>query len=202
MTHDPHSHPSDRPAPPAYASIDDYPGLLAQAERFHGHVCRGIETGTRMAMAGLAWLGIRDPRGVDRKRLIVFVEVDRCATDAILCATGCSPGKRSLKVLDHGKMAATFVDLESGRAVRLMSRGTGGDEPRPPVSSLSDQELFTITPVEVALRPEDLPGRPTRSCTCETCGERVIDGREVVRDGRTLCVPCADGRRYFRPLSG
>lgn len=96
----------------SHPTLDDYAALVEQAGRFHGHVCGGISTGVRMTMAGLRRLGLTDPRGRDRKRLLIFVEMDRCATDAIMTATGCSPGKRSLKILDHGKMAATFVDLE------------------------------------------------------------------------------------------
>ncbi|HVO19181.1 MAG TPA: FmdE family protein [Anaeromyxobacter sp.] len=185
-------------------SLDDFAGLLAQAERFHGHVCPGIAIGTRMAMAGLRWLGIRDPRGADRRRLIVFVEMDRCATDAILSATGCSPGRRSMKVLDYGKMAATFVDLESGRAVRLAARPPreDGREAGRDFAVVPDEELFTWAEVEVALRPEDLPGKPVRTCLCADCGERVMDGREVVSGGRSLCRPCAEGGRYYRPLGG
>ncbi len=181
--------------------MDDYAALVEQAGRFHGHVCRGIETGIRMAMAGLKLLGIEDPRGADRKKFVVFVECDRCVTDAIMAATGCSPGRRSLKVLDYGKMAATFVNLETNRAVRLVSTGVRGEELRPEVASMSDEQLFTITDVEVTLRPEDLPGKPTRRAACEACGERVMDGREVQRDGRVLCRPCAEGTRYYRPLT-
>src|SRR5436853_5843802 len=97
-------------------SIDE---LLKEAELAHGHLCAGQVLGVRMAMLGLEKLGIEDPRGKDRKRLITYVEIDRCATDAISVVTGCRVGKRALKVLDWGKMAATFVDLESNRAFRI-----------------------------------------------------------------------------------
>src|SRR5215468_12093434 len=97
-------------------SLDDY---LREAEIAHGHLCAGQILGVRLAMLGLEKLGIDDPRGKDRKRLITFVEIDRCATDAIGVVTGCRLGKRALKFRDWGKMAATFVDLESGRALRI-----------------------------------------------------------------------------------
>src|SRR5690242_6458391 len=100
-------------------SLDAY---LREAEIAHGHLCAGQVLGVRMAMAGLSRLGIEDPRGADRKRLVTYVEIDRCATDAVMVVTGCRLGKRALKFFDWGKMAATFVDLESGRAIREIGR--------------------------------------------------------------------------------
>ncbi len=91
-------------------TLDNY---LREAEIAHGHLCAGQVLGVRMAMLGLEKLGIEDPRGKDRKRLVTFVEIDRCATDAIAVVTGCRLGKRALKFRDWGKMAATFVDLAS-----------------------------------------------------------------------------------------
>src|SRR5690348_18469475 len=97
-------------------SVDTY---LREAEIAHGHLCAGQALGVGMAMAGPARLGSRDPRGADRKRLVTYIEIDRCATDAIGVVTGCRLGKRALKFFDWGKLAATFVDLESGRAIRV-----------------------------------------------------------------------------------
>lgn len=176
---------------------DKYKKLLEEVAAFHGHVCGGIESGVRMSLAGLDRIGIHDPRGADKKKLVVFVEMDRCATDAVMIATGCSPGKRSLKVLDYGKMAATFVNVETRRAVRLAGKPWPNGKP-PEVARSTDEELFTIADVEVELRPEDLPGPPVRSCECSHCGERVVDGREILREGKTLCRPCAEGLHYYR----
>src|SRR3954454_14419401 len=100
-------------------SLDEY---LHEAEGAHGHLCAGQVLGVRMAMAGLFRLGIADPRGADRKRLVTYVEIDRCATDAIMVVTGCRLGKRALKFRDWGKMAATFVDVETGKALRVAAR--------------------------------------------------------------------------------
>src|ERR1051326_957551 len=100
-------------------SFDEY---LREAEIAHGHLSAGQVLGVRMAMLGLQKLGIDDPRGKDRKRLVTFIEIDRCATDAIGVVTGCRLGKRALKFRDWGKMAATFVDLQSGRALRVAAR--------------------------------------------------------------------------------
>ena len=109
-------------------SLDEY---LREAEIAHGHLCAGQVLGVRLAMLGLAALGIEDPRGKDRKRLVTFVEIDRCATDAIAVVTGCRLGKRALKFRDWGKMAATFVDLGTaalgtgtspGKAIRIAAK--------------------------------------------------------------------------------
>jgi formylmethanofuran dehydrogenase subunit E len=181
-----------------------YARLLEEAGRFHGDVCRGIEIGTRMTMAGLAAVGITDPKGADRKSLLVFAEIDRCATDAITALTGCRPGKRTMKVLDYGKMAATFVNLKDGRAVRIGMREKREDnrEVLDAIATMPDEALFSITPVDVDLRPEDLPGPPLHSCTCARCGETVLDGREVEAEGEILCRPCAAGRTYYRVRGG
>ncbi len=93
-------------------SLDEY---LRDAEQAHGHLCAGQVLGVRLAMLGLQKLGIDDPHGKDRKRLVTFVEIDRCATDAVAVVTGCRLGKRALKFRDWGKVAATFVDVAAAR---------------------------------------------------------------------------------------
>src|SRR5574341_472382 len=93
--------------------------LLDETTKIHGHMCPGQVLGVRMAMAGCREVGIDEPRG--SKSLIVFVEIDRCATDAIQAVTGCSLGKRSLKYVDYGKMAATFLNTTTGEAVRVVA---------------------------------------------------------------------------------
>ena len=181
--------------------------LLEEAKEFHGDLCAGIALGTRMSILGLSALGIDDPKGEDRKKLIVYVETDRCASDAILSVTGCHPGKRSMKILDYGKMAATFIDIETGRAVRVTVKET--DMGKGPGESLVDdyvaapaEELFQLEEVAVDLRPEDMPGKPLRVVNCSACGERVMDMREVMKDGKVLCRPCAEGKRYYRRKEG
>src|ERR1700761_4220561 len=94
-------------------TLAEYEQLAAAA---HGHMCAGQVLGLRMAMYGLELLGIDDPHGADRKRLVTFVEIDRCATDAIPIVTGCRLGKRALKFRDFGKAAATFCDLRENRS--------------------------------------------------------------------------------------
>ncbi len=101
---------------------------IKEAKAFHGEACAGIMLGTRMAILGLSAIGINDPKGADRKNLVVYVETDRCASDAILAVTGCHPGKRSMKILDHGKMAATFINLKTGKAVRVAAKNKDGNK--------------------------------------------------------------------------
>lgn len=188
---------------------------LDEAKAFHGDVCAGIVLGTRLALLGLNAIGIYDPKGKDRKDLIVYVETDRCATDAILSVTGCHPGKRSMKILDYGKMAATFINLKTGKAVRVVvrSKGRPGDtktrevmDQEPPI----DLEQYVVTPAEnlfilqdvtVQLRPEDMPGKPLQISVCSVCGEQIMDKREVMRDGQILCRPCSEGTTYYKAVS-
>src|SRR5271157_5477200 len=100
-------------------SLPEYERLAEQA---HGHLCAGQILGLRMALYAMNLLSLADPAGADRKRLVTFIEIDRCATDAIPIVTGCRMGKRALKFRDFGKVAATFCDLASKRAVRVAAR--------------------------------------------------------------------------------
>ena len=101
--------------------MQTFDALLREAETAHGHLCAGQILGVRLAMLGCQRLNIDDPKGADRKRLVTFIEIDRCATDAIAVVTGCRLGKRAIKFRDWGKMAATFVDLNSPIAPALNS---------------------------------------------------------------------------------
>jgi formylmethanofuran dehydrogenase subunit E len=187
----------------------DLKQCIKEAKTFHGHICGGITIGTRMSILGMKAIGISDPKGKDRKDLLVFVEIDRCATDAILVVTGCHPGKRTMKILDYGKMAATFINLKTGKAVRIASKNTDGNKvvtremmeqnPHSPedFSGKTDEELFEIKEVKVTLNPEDLPGKPIRSVVCSICGERIMDAKDVIKDGKTFCKPCAENKYYY-----
>src|SRR3954462_8531249 len=116
-------------------TFDEY---LHDAEEAHGHLCAGQILGVRMAMLGLARLGISDPIK-ERKRLVTFVEIDRCATDAVAVVTGCRLGKRALKFRDWGKVAATFVDVASGRAVRIAAKESSKELARNAHPELADK---------------------------------------------------------------
>lgn len=188
----------------------DFESLLRDSVKVHGHLCAGQVLGVRMSMLGLCKIGISDPRGKDRKSIIVFVEMDRCATDAVQSVTGCSLGKRSMKFMDYGKMAATFLNLKTGKAVRVVAREDSrhlAKEYFPAIENkyagqleaykvMSDEDLFDVMEVNIKLRPEDMPGRPLRRVQCDSCGEHVQDMREVQQDGKVLCAPCAGGSYY------
>ena len=191
-------------------TLDEY---LVDAEQAHGHLCAGQVLGVRMAMLGLEKLGVDDPHGKDRKRLVTFVEIDRCATDAIGVVTGCRLGKRALKFRDWGKMAATFVDVSTGKAVRVAAKESSKALARtlhPELDSknqqqmlayreMSEGDLFTVQWVKVELPAEEFPGYKSERIVCAECGEGINFRREVQRDGRTLCRACG-GERYYEPL--
>ncbi len=184
---------------------------LEEARAFHGGLCGGAIMGTRMAIAGCQAIGITDPRGKDGKNLIVYVETDRCPADGILATTGCHPGKRNMKILDYGKMAATFINLKTGKAVRVNAKNREGDRKvlREEIENAPDTEdrltmpaedLFEIREVRVELKPQDMPGKPIQIVTCSACNERIMDMREIYREGRVLCRPCADNLFYYSPI--
>lgn len=191
-------------------TFEEYVELAKQA---HGHLCAGQILGVRMAIGGLQRLGIEDPTGADRKRLVTFVEIDRCATDAIGVVTGCRLGKRALKFRDFGKMAATFCDLREGKAVRIAALESSKERAKelyPQIekkneqqmlaySELPEDELFSTQWVRIEIGPEEMPGYKAARVTCDACGEGINFQREVVREGRTLCKSCA-GERYYELL--
>ena len=193
--------------------MESFEELLEVSTRIHGHICAGQVIGVRMAMEGLVRVGIDDPKGKDRKKTYVLVEIDRCATDAIQSVTGCSLGKRSMRWVDHGVMAATFVNLDTGKAVRVTAREESRELSKKYAPQTVDKyqrqldayrvmpldELFSFQDVEVTLKECEMPGRPLRRVECEECGDWVQDCREVVRDGKTLCRGCA-GTRYYKEL--
>jgi formylmethanofuran dehydrogenase subunit E len=186
--------------------------LLRDAEEAHGHLCAGQVLGVRMAMLGLELLGIEDPRGADRKRLVTFVEIDRCMTDAIGVVTGCRLGKRALKFRDWGKVAATFIDLANDRAVRIAARESSkalARQMHPEIESKNQQQmlayrempnadLFDIQWVKVELPPQEMPGYKGERIVCARCGEGINFAREVRKGGQILCRSCA-GEQYYRP---
>src|SRR6266700_3217518 len=119
-------------------TLAEYETLAAQA---HGHLCAGQILGLRLAIHGVSLLGIEDPTGKDRKRLVTFVEIDRCATDAITVVTGCRLGKRALKFRDFGKVAATFCDLQTDRAVRVLAVESSKARARELFPDIADKNL-------------------------------------------------------------
>jgi len=193
--------------------MESFDELLDISTKIHGHICAGQVIGVRMSMLGLERIGIEDPKGADRKKLYVLVEIDRCATDAIQSVTGCSLGKRSMRWMDFGIMAATFVNLESGKAVRVTALEESREYSKKYCPEIEDkyqrqlaaykvmpeEELFSVQEVKVTIPECDMPGRPQRRVQCEQCSDHVQDSRDVEQDGRVLCRACA-GQRYYQVI--
>jgi formylmethanofuran dehydrogenase subunit E len=191
-------------------TLAEYEVLAAAA---HGHMCAGQILGLRMAMYGLDLLGVTEPEGKDRKRLVTFVEIDRCATDAIPVVTGCRLGKRALKFRDFGKVAATFCDLQTQKSVRVVALESSKQRAKELYPEIADKnkqqmqayremetsDLFDHQWVRVELGPEEFPGYKGARHICAECGEGINFERQVMRDGQTLCKACA-GERYYTVL--
>ncbi|MDL2269126.1 formylmethanofuran dehydrogenase subunit E family protein [Desulfosarcina sp. OttesenSCG-928-A07] len=194
--------------------MESFETLLEGSAKAHGHLCAGQVIGVRMAMRGCELIGLDNPSDISQiKKLIVYVEIDRCATDAIGYVTGAKLGRRSLKFVDNGIMAATFVNLETGTAWRLVSTESSRDkaaEFAPGITDVSEQQLvgykimpddllFDIMPVRVDVPIHDMPGPSRFKAQCDSCGIIVRDKREVLVGSRILCRACACGA-YYRPL--
>ncbi len=188
--------------------------LLAGSVAAHGHLCPGQVVGVRLAVLGLRLLGFEAPPTLPQlKRLIVFVEMDRCTGDAVAHVTNVKLGRRSLKFMDYGIMAATLVNLETGQGLRIISTEESRElaavyAPEEPdrrrqqtlaYKLMPDAALFRVQAVEVDLSELDLPGPTRRKVACAACGQVVRDGREIMVDGRPCCRPCADGAYFHQP---
>jgi formylmethanofuran dehydrogenase subunit E len=164
-----------------------------------------------MAMLGCRLIGLDEPTRHDQiKKLIVYIEMDRCTADAVAHVTGAKLGRRSLKFMDYGIMAATFVNLETGKAFRVVSTEEARDLApyfAPEISGkhgqqleaykrMPDNVLFRVQQVKVAINEFDLPGPTRRKVACAQCDQVVRDHREVLKDGQAHCRPCAEGA-YF-----
>src|SRR3982074_3675615 len=190
-------------------TLAEYLDLAAVA---HGHLCAGQVLGVRLAMLGLQELGIDDPVA-DRKRIVTYVEIDRCVTDAVALVANCRLGKRALKFRDWGKVAATFVDVSANKAIRVAAKESSktlARELHPEIADknqqqmlsyreISDDDLFTTQWVRVDLPPEEFPGYKGARVVCAQCGEGINFRREVWRDGTVLCRACA-GDSYYRAV--
>jgi formylmethanofuran dehydrogenase subunit E len=191
--------------------LPDFETLLQGSAQTHGHLCAGQVIGVRMAMLGLKLIGLENPRATrEIKKLMVYVEIDRCATDAIAHVTGARLGRRSLKFMDYGIMAATFYNLETNQAYRVLSTEEARDlcpVYAPEISGkaaqqleaykrMPDSVLFKVQAVHVRLAECDAPGPTRHKITCTRCGQVVRDRREAYRDGRPFCRPCTD-ESYF-----
>ncbi len=194
--------------------VQDFDTLLQGSAQAHGHLCPGQVIGVRMAMLGCELIGLDEPSQLPQiKQIIVYVEIDRCATDAIAYVTGVKLGRRSLKFVDNGIMAATFINLETGRAFRILSTEESRDlviryapgienkhqQQLEAYKAMPDEALFSVEPVIADVPIHDMPGPSHFKTQCQKCGQVVRDKKEVLMRGKILCRPCAHGT-YYRPF--
>ena len=192
--------------------MQDFNTLLKGSSESHGHLCPGQVVGVRMALLGCRLIGLDDPSSRQQiKKLIVYVEMDRCTADAIAFVTGVKLGRRSLKFMDYGIMAATFVNLETGKAFRVLSTEESrelADVYAPEIlgkharqleayKRMPDSALFRVQKVDPQINEADMPGPTRYKATCQRCGQIIRDGREIVRDNQVLCKPCTH-ESYFQ----
>lgn len=191
-------------------SLDE---LLRECSSRHDHLCPRQVLGIRIGLAGAAALGL-SPRGGE-KRLLAIVETDGCFTDGVEVATGCTVGHRTLRVEDYGKIATTFVDIRTGRSLRIAPRrdlreraqAFSAGEPQPYYAQLTayqtmaEQDLLTVKAVSLALPIEKIISQPGLRVICSKCGEEIINEREIVRPEGNFCRACA-GNAYYRTGRG
>lgn len=193
--------------------MDDLQTLLAASAARHSHLCPRQVLGVRAGLAGLTALRLHPP--LKDKRLLVISETDGCFADGIEVSTGASVGHRTLRIEDYGKIAATFVGIPGGEAVRISPRldirqrawDYAPSEKRYYLAQLHayqvmpDCELFNIREMELTAPLEKIISQPGIRTECDFCGEDIINGREVSRNGFTLCRACA-GPAYYTCLAG
>ena len=182
--------------------------LLEQTADRHKHLCPRQVLGVRIGLAGAVALDLAAPR--NDKRLLVILETDGCFADGVEVATGATIGHRTLSVVDYGKVATTFVDVKTGVAIRLAPRldvrqrvrSYAPEERRHYFAQLKgyqvmpDDELLTMQEVQLTTPVEDLISRPGVRVNCTSCGEEIINEREVWRQDMALCQACA-GPAYY-----
>lgn len=183
--------------------------LLDISSRDHSHLCPRQILGVRLGLAGLSALGFDEPPA--GKRLLIITETDGCFADGLSAATNCTVGHRTLRVEDYGKVAAVFVDVKTGYAVRVApvldirerAYNYAPDEPRHYFAQMQayqimpDEAMFTITEAQLAVSIDDIVSRPGIRVDCDVCGEEIMNERETHQNGLTLCHACA-GNSYYR----
>lgn len=194
------------PIPP---SPSDLTALLRQSAALHGHLCPRQVLGVRCALRAAGALGLAFPR--TDKRVLVFVETDGCFADGVSVASGCWLGRRTLRLMDYGKIAATFVDSKTGQAVRVAPQTDLRQrvkEAKPEnqkryeaylhaYQTWPDEDLLTVQDVTLTIDLGAIVSVHGKRVICEGCGEEIINEREVIRAGRVLCLGCA-GPGYCR----
>jgi formylmethanofuran dehydrogenase subunit E len=185
--------------------------LLEKSMQDHDHLCPRQILGVRIGLAGMKALGFDEPPS--KKQLLVISETDGCFVDGVIAATGCTVGHRTLRVEDYGKVAATFVDTQTGRAIRVAPRldirerasTFIPEEPRhyfaqmQGYQSMPDEEMFTVQEVALNSPVDQIMSRPGTRVNCDICEEEIMNEREILREGLTLCRACS-GRGYYQSV--
>jgi formylmethanofuran dehydrogenase subunit E len=181
--------------------------------QFHGHLCPGLALGYRVAKAALRELQADRPHD---EELAAIAENDSCAVDAIQYITGCTFGKGNLIFRDYGKHVYTFFNRRTGKGTRISEdyRGfdndprysglkkrqdTGEDvsterkayllEKADAILKADESEIMTMTPV-TSPPPEE--AKIHGSVRCALCGEKFMESRSRVKNGKTVCIPCSE----------
>lgn len=192
----------------------DFETLVQESAQIHGHLCPGQVIGVRMALLGCRLIGLEDPQSRSQiKKLIVYLEMDRCAGDAIAHVTGAKLGRRSLKFMNYGIMAATFLNIENHMAFRIISTEEARDlavvyapeifeksaQQLAAYKRMPDDVLFRVQRVNITLNDYDMPGPTRRKVVCSRCGQLVRDHREKMIDGKAVCRPCTEDVYFSDP---
>jgi formylmethanofuran dehydrogenase subunit E len=177
---------------------------LSKAVEYHGHLCMGQILGVHLTECGLKAIGTTDP-----KKIIIYVEIDRCIADTIQILSGTRLGRRSMKLVNYGKMAATFINIETWEAYRVFvsgkineiigNRNIGHDAEKKEIEKLlevASKEIVSIQKVNVKIPIEEMPGKPLRTVFCTKCKEKVFDGREIISNDGPLCKACSETPYY------
>ena len=186
--------------------------LLEKTSALHNHLCPRQVLGVRMGMLASELLSMDLPQ--TNKRLITFVETDGCFADGIAVATGCWLGHRTIRLMDYGKIAATFVDTKSDRAFRVSvhpDSRANAKEAEPDARSrwhgqleaykaMPLEKLLVWQPVTMNLSMDALISRPVVRVNCARCGEEIVNEREIIIDGEPVCRACA-GDAYYSVMS-
>lgn len=194
--------------------VQDLEDEINAASGFHGKLCAGIVIGVRMAVLGLKMIEITDPKWKDRKDLLIFAENKRCPIDALQSVTGCKISSGSLRIYDYGKMAASFLNIKTGKAVRIICQDPARDNVNTyaPNAKLDKQkreiyaykimpenELFYVSNVKITLSPSEMPGKTRNRVVCPSCNETISSNKGVIVNEKILCTPCA-GSCYYEKL--
>lgn len=182
---------------------------LEALKPLHDHICPRQVLGTRIGLYAASLLDIALPQ--TDKRVFCFVETDGCFVDGITVSTGCSLGHRTMRLMDYGKVAATFVDTRNQRGFRIWPQPTARETAKCYAPNAADSwhaqldgyqvmptcELLCAQAIELTISLQALISRPGMRVVCTRCGEEIMNQREVIRDGEILCIPCSQ-RGYWQ----